>query len=204
MGVFAVGPAQHSASQELIKEFTNSHGITSYFHAGRVPTISEIRNGGAQVIQPDATFTENVGHYLEDPRPSLWIVYESQLRPFVKRLDEAFTLWGWRVETDYKHESSLLFDQGAGWGLVVRDLVQCSAALAVRTEKGLGMVSSEGWIQGPGGVCGIQYELETLTIAGKQYPSTTFEEGQYLTQEEFKADVDWLDGHLRQGYLHQS
>jgi hypothetical protein len=189
--------------QTLIEEFTDAHGITSYFYAGWVPRSDELRNGGAPVVQPDSKFTENSGHYINDPRPSLWIVYESEVRPFVKRMDVAFTSRGWRVETDYKHEHSLLFNQGAGWGLVVRDLVQCSAALCVRTEKGLSMVSSEGYIQGRGGLRSIQYELETLRIAGKQYPSTTFEDGEYDNEEDFESDVEALDQLLRVDYLRQ-
>jgi hypothetical protein len=182
----------------LAQAMTDAHGITSFFHAGRVPLSEELNKGGAPVLPPDYAFTENAGHFLDDKRPSLWIVYESEVQQLVKRLDIALTKLGWRVETDYKHEDRLLNDMGHGWGLVVRELVSCDAALSVRTNRGLRSVNSFGGIQGKWR--GIQYELETLQLVRKPYPTTLAESWHDLSDEEFGRQVADLNQLLKEDF----
>jgi hypothetical protein len=187
----------------LAETITDSHGITSFFHAGRVPRLEELENGGAPVLAPDRAFTENTGHYFDDSRPSLWIVYEHRpdVRRFVRRLDFAFTQFGWRVETDYKHEEELLFGNGRGWGLVVRDLCLCDAALSVRTDEGLRSLNSFGGMEGPGGLRGIQYELETLRLVSKPYCTTTLDDELSLSSDDFLKHARELNQILRVDFL---
>jgi len=190
--------------QQLAQQLLDAHGITAFFHTGRVPPPGELAYGGAPVLQPDSVFTENKGHFLDDPRPSIWIVYEFDVKlevlQLVRLLDIALTRLGWRVETDYKHEEKFLQD-GDGWGLVVRDLAACDCALSVRTVQGLEQVNSFGGIQGPGGLRGIQYELELLQLVRKPYPSTLLESWHGLSDREFDQQVRDLDEHLREDFL---
>jgi hypothetical protein len=182
----------------LAQSITDAHGITSFFHAGRVPLSEELNNGGAPVLPTDYAFTENAGHFLDDKRPSLWIVYENEVQELVKRLDIALTKLGWRVETDYKREDQLLEDMGHGWGLVVRELVSCDVALSVRTNRGLRSINSFGGIQGKWR--GIQYELETLQLVRKPYPTTLAENWHGLTDEEFHRQVAYFDQLLKEDF----
>ena len=119
----------------------------------------------------------------------------------VKRLDVELTQLGWRVETDYKREHRLLGGQGLGWGLEVRELAGCDAALSVRTERGLRSVNSFGGIEGMGGLRGIQYKLETLQLSRKPYPTTLAESWSDLSDEEFRKQAQGIDYLLREDFL---